>query len=68
MKHKLQVNLSTLQRAVDYIKLVNNTPLENLIWVESDDFEYSVKEDAAKEWSFVGLTNLYWFKDQGLII
>lgn len=59
---KYQIDLEKLRECIEYIKNVNNQDLDNIEVFENGQFRY-INPEAIKEWSYVGLNNVEFFKD-----
>ena len=52
----MRVNLRELRDALDYLKSINSTDLEDIEWY-IDDYIITPPEDSVQEWRYVGLNN-----------
>lgn len=59
----MEVELSELAKVVAYLKRLEATPLENIVWLR-DGKPVDVSKKAIEEWTFIGLGNRHFAIDQ----
>lgn len=50
------VDINKIEECLRYFKSINETPIEDIIWVKGDETIYADKE-ALEEFQFIGLSN-----------
>ena len=62
----MEVDIDSLQVAVDYLRAVNSVPLSDVIWLQHGE-RVPVRPGAVNEWKFVGLSNKEFARVHGMI-
>jgi hypothetical protein len=60
------VDVKRLQEAVDYIAIVNSVNLDQIEW-RKDNKQIHVEPETIDEWRFVGLSNVTFAKQTGIV-
>ena len=62
----MDVDLDSLQAAVDYLRSVNAVPLVDVVWLRHGE-RVAIPPGAVAEWRFVGMSNKEFARVHGLI-
>jgi hypothetical protein len=52
----MEVDLDSLQAALDYLRSINTAPLADVIWLRNGE-RVAIPPGAVADWKFVGLSN-----------
>jgi hypothetical protein len=59
----LEVDIDELKRISAFIRDINLTPLEDIVW-KKDGKVIEVDKEKIEEWKYAGLSNYYFAKDE----
>ena len=62
----VEIDLDSLQAAVDYLRSVNACPLADVVWLRHGE-RVAISPGAVAEWRFIGLSNKEFARVYGLI-